>query len=86
MFGEVGEVESVKFNERKEDSYLFHTVQCLKKKTEQENKRTRENKMHYDETLTLDHNEAFSSHNVEWRLEKLPNLLFCVKAQVCSDT
>lgn len=75
-------MEGVKFNERKMDSHLFHTVQCLKKK-EQENKRTRENKMHYDETLTLDHNEAFSSHLVEWRLENLPN---GVQAHVCSDT
>lgn len=35
--------------------------------------------MHYGKTLTLDRNEAFSSHNVEWRLENLPNLLFCVQ-------
>lgn len=44
----------------------------------------RENKVHSDETLTLDHNEAFSSRTVEWRLENLPNLLLCIHAQVCS--
>lgn len=37
-------------------------------------KNRRESKMHYDETLTLDHNEAFNFHNVEWRLENVPNL------------
>ena len=37
--------------------------------------------MHYDETLTLDHNEAFNLHNVEWRPENVPNLLFCVQCQ-----
>ena len=37
--------------------------------------------MHYDETLTLDHNEAFNLHNVEWRPENVPNLLFCVLCQ-----
>lgn len=38
--------------------------------------------MHYDETLTLDHNEAFNLRNVEWRPENVPNLLFCVQCQV----
>lgn len=42
-------------------------------------KNRRESKMHYDETLTLDHNEAFNFHNVEWRLENVPNLLLCVQ-------
>lgn len=62
------------FNERRVDSYLFYTVRCLFKKSEE-----RENKMHYYETLTLDHNEAFNFHNVEWRLENVPNLLLCVQ-------
>lgn len=74
IFGGVGEVGGVMFNERKVDSYLFYTVRCLFKKSEE-----RENKMHYDETLTLDHNEAFNFHNVEWRLENVPNLLLCVQ-------
>lgn len=34
-FGEVGEVGGVMFNEKKVDSYLFYTVQCLLKKTEE---------------------------------------------------
>lgn len=53
-------MRGVKLSEKKVDSCLFYTIQCLFKKPEQ-----RENKMHYDETLTLDHNEAFNFHNVE---------------------
>lgn len=75
IFGEVGEVGGVMFDERKVDSYLFYTVRCLFTKSEE-----RENKMHYDETLTLDRNEAFNFHNVEWRLENVPNLLLCVNS------
>lgn len=52
-------MEGVKFDEKKVDSYLFYSVQCLFSKAEQ-----RGNKMHYGETLTLDRNEAFSFHNV----------------------
>lgn len=54
----------------------------LKKKSEQS-----ENKMLYNDALTPFDNEAFSSHNVEWRSESLPGLLLCVHlAQVCSGT
>lgn len=80
MFGEPGEVEGVQFSERKVDSYLLYTVQeTLKKKSEQ-----REDKRHYDETLTLDPNETFSSHNVEWRPENLPNSVFKLKFALTS--
>lgn len=33
-----------------------------------------ENKMHDDEALTFSENEAFSSHNTEWRSESVPSL------------
>jgi len=79
MFGEAGEVEGVPFNERKVDSYLLYAVQETLKKSEQ-----REDKRHYDETLTVDHNETFSSHNVEWRLENLPNSVFKLKFALTS--
>lgn len=50
------------------------------KKSEQ-----RESRMHYDEALTLDHNEAFSSHAVEWRLDNLPSSVFKLKFALTSE-
>lgn len=62
-----------KFIEKKVDSSLLHSTVPLKK-SEQGG-----NKMHYDETLTLGHNEALNFHNVEWSPENVPTLLFCVQ-------
>lgn len=59
---------------KKVNSFHLHCTVPLKK-SEQGG-----NKMHYDETLTLGHNEAFNFHNVEWSPENVPTLLFCVSS------
>lgn len=57
-----------KFSEKKWTHLFLHCTVPLKK-SEQGG-----NKMHYDETLTLDRNEAFNFHDVEWSPENVPKL------------